>query len=511
MAQEIVLEFSNVLNLHGKDGSDGTDGVSIVDLRKDGDDVYFVLSDASEIGPVTLPAGPAGDDGNDGTAGIGIKAALVNGSNHLILTLDNDVQIDAGLIATVAGTDGDNGQDGVDGLGIKSVVLNNDNTFTITYTDDSTSITDPLSVSGGGAASDEIGSLKFYTRTGEYPGYLLCQGGKIESASYTELRDSRALSEVQIGDPTRYSTVMNYTKSELLTNNILKFIQFGSETLALTDGVNGEFFKFSAIDDAWVAGQTGHQIKSVNGRAHVAVQADRFSFVSVNGDLVTYKTDDTVSTVNLTTDAILSAAATLMPSGKMYASVMLENRAVKSFESTDHVAFPEISDYAASPDETELFGVFEFDGSRFLITESSMTKDDGSTFNSAWGLNSVMNVQLENGVLYVFCSSSIQTFYSETEQESDLLDVVSHAFAYKVPIRIDEHNSIWIKEANNTENWAGHILSATANFYDVDGTIINIDGDTLNVVSPDLATAEQLILPNIYIDGVKAYIKATNE
>ena len=53
-----------------------------------------------------------GVDGTDGSDGLGIKSVTVNGSNHLIVTYDDDTTKDAGAITVIGKVDSVNGCDG---------------------------------------------------------------------------------------------------------------------------------------------------------------------------------------------------------------------------------------------------------------------------------------------------------------------------------------------------------------------------------------------------------------
>lgn len=53
-----------------------------------------------------------GVDGTDGSDGLGIKSVAVNGSNHLIVTYDDDTTKDAGAITVIGKVDSVNGCDG---------------------------------------------------------------------------------------------------------------------------------------------------------------------------------------------------------------------------------------------------------------------------------------------------------------------------------------------------------------------------------------------------------------
>ena len=56
--------------------------------------------------------GTDGTDGTDGQDGLGIKSVAVNGSNHLIVTYDDDTTSDAGVITVTGKVDSVNGCDG---------------------------------------------------------------------------------------------------------------------------------------------------------------------------------------------------------------------------------------------------------------------------------------------------------------------------------------------------------------------------------------------------------------
>lgn len=91
--------------------------------------------------------GVDGADGADGVDGVSVQSAEVDGSGHLILTLTDLTEVDAGYVVGPQGEHGTDGADGADGRGIVSVVrtagtgaAGTTDTYTITYTDATTSV-----------------------------------------------------------------------------------------------------------------------------------------------------------------------------------------------------------------------------------------------------------------------------------------------------------------------------------------------------------------------------------
>lgn len=89
-------------------------------LYHNGEDLGYIQGPAGEPGTPGTPGqdgkpgadGKPGQDGANGADGVGIVGATINSEGHLILTLSNGTEIDAGL---VKGADGVNGADGESG------------------------------------------------------------------------------------------------------------------------------------------------------------------------------------------------------------------------------------------------------------------------------------------------------------------------------------------------------------------------------------------------------------
>lgn len=87
-------------------GQDGADGVGISSITQESNQITVHLTDGSTQGPFTLPAGPAGAAGAagaTGAAGVSVTGAVINGSGHLILTLSDGSEIDAGVAQGAGG------------------------------------------------------------------------------------------------------------------------------------------------------------------------------------------------------------------------------------------------------------------------------------------------------------------------------------------------------------------------------------------------------------------------
>ena len=107
----------------GSDGSDGADGIGIASIEKTSTsglvDTYTITFTDGNTTTFTVTNGQNGTNGTNGqngTDGLGIKSVAINGSNHLIVTFDDDTTEDAGEIPsgttvvanpTLAGTEAD--------------------------------------------------------------------------------------------------------------------------------------------------------------------------------------------------------------------------------------------------------------------------------------------------------------------------------------------------------------------------------------------------------------------
>ena len=82
--------------MDGADGSDGTDGVSpTITITEITGGHTVTITDKNGDHSFNVMDGSKGEDGADGN---GVKSATIDASNHLILTLDDDTEVDAGEI-----------------------------------------------------------------------------------------------------------------------------------------------------------------------------------------------------------------------------------------------------------------------------------------------------------------------------------------------------------------------------------------------------------------------------
>lgn len=103
--------------VQGPAGNNGADGVWVISLTQtDAFTVYFNLSNATQIGPVTLPAGPQGPAGNDsmvqgpqGNDGVGISSITQPTGTSIQVNLTNGGT--EGPFELPAGPAGNNGAD----------------------------------------------------------------------------------------------------------------------------------------------------------------------------------------------------------------------------------------------------------------------------------------------------------------------------------------------------------------------------------------------------------------
>lgn len=100
-------------------GAGGLEGkpcqIESIEAITGGNRVTFLWEDnegESHTSTMDVMNGVDGTDGSDGSDGLGIKSVSVNGSNHLIVTYDDDTTKDAGAITVIGKVDSVNGCDG---------------------------------------------------------------------------------------------------------------------------------------------------------------------------------------------------------------------------------------------------------------------------------------------------------------------------------------------------------------------------------------------------------------
>ena len=100
-------------------GAGGLEGkpcqIESIEAITGGNRVTFLWEDnegESHTNTMDVMNGVDGTDGSDGSDGLGIKSVAVNGSNHLIVTYDDDTTKDAGAITVIGKVDSVNGCDG---------------------------------------------------------------------------------------------------------------------------------------------------------------------------------------------------------------------------------------------------------------------------------------------------------------------------------------------------------------------------------------------------------------
>lgn len=100
-------------------GAGGLEGkpcqIESIEAITGGNRVTFLWEDnegESHTNTMDVMNGVDGTDGTDGSDGLGIKSVAVNGSNHLIVTYDDDTTKDAGAITVIGKVDSVNGCDG---------------------------------------------------------------------------------------------------------------------------------------------------------------------------------------------------------------------------------------------------------------------------------------------------------------------------------------------------------------------------------------------------------------
>ena len=102
----------------GAQGPQGNTGVSVSNATiNSSQHLIITLSNSSQIDAGLVPtAGAAGANGAQGNAGVSISNATINANSHLILTLSNSSQIDAGKIPS--------GPQGNAGVSVSSATIN---------------------------------------------------------------------------------------------------------------------------------------------------------------------------------------------------------------------------------------------------------------------------------------------------------------------------------------------------------------------------------------------------
>lgn len=100
MNDVIDMEFQDGVNVGGGSGSDE---IWLPAVNSDGDLSWSKSSTSTAPATVNIK-GPAGEDGADGEDGLGVKSVDINGSNHFIVTYDDDSTHDAGEIPSGGAT-----------------------------------------------------------------------------------------------------------------------------------------------------------------------------------------------------------------------------------------------------------------------------------------------------------------------------------------------------------------------------------------------------------------------
>lgn len=184
-------------------------------------------------------------NGEPGTNGIGVKGATINGSGHLILTLDNDSTIDAGVAKGATGANGSDGAKGDDGNGVKTAVVNGEGHLILTL-DDNTTI-DAGEVKGADGKSIEIKGS--YDDPSELPssgaeigdtylinGHLWIYDGGTGGGRVNGFKDNGSIQ----GTPGRgISQIAKTNTAGLVDTYTITYSDGTTSTFTITNGANG--------------------------------------------------------------------------------------------------------------------------------------------------------------------------------------------------------------------------------------------------------------------------------
>ena len=180
----ITLTDNTVLNLgnvkgakgdKGDTGEKGDTGISVVSIEKTAtsglEDTYTITFSDDTTTTFTITNGEKGDKGEKGDTGTGVKTAVINSNNQLVITLTDNAVINLGNVKGAKGDKGDKGDKGATGakgdtgVGISNIQIDytghvkiyctNGDTYTVAITEPThehnfdTSITFPTCASQG--------------------------------------------------------------------------------------------------------------------------------------------------------------------------------------------------------------------------------------------------------------------------------------------------------------------------------------------------------------------------
>lgn len=240
----VVFSDDTTYDLVITDGSTGATGNGIASITKVSSEQYVDLYQITYTDGTTYEFSiHNGEPGANGEDGNGVKGATVNASGHLILTLDDDTTIDAGI---VKGADGQTGATGSDGNGVKTATVDNNGHLILTL-DDNTVIDAGVAKGEDGKSIEIKGSFDDPSELPEegseigdtylINGHLWIYDGQTGGGRVNGFKDNGSIQ----GTPGRgITSITGPISAGLIDTYTINFSDGTTSTFQVTNGANGE-------------------------------------------------------------------------------------------------------------------------------------------------------------------------------------------------------------------------------------------------------------------------------
>lgn len=239
----VVFSDDTTYDLVITDGSTGATGNGIASITKVSSEQYVDLYQITYTDGTTYEFSiHNGEPGTNGEDGNGVKGATVNASGHLILTLDDDTTIDAGV---VKGADGQTGATGADGNGVKTATVNSSGHLILTL-DDNTTIDAGVAKGEDGKSIEIKGSFDDPSELPEQGneigdtylinGHLWIYDGQTGGGRVNGFKDNGSIQ----GTPGRgITSISGPISAGLIDTYTINFSDGTTSTFQVTNGANG--------------------------------------------------------------------------------------------------------------------------------------------------------------------------------------------------------------------------------------------------------------------------------
>ena len=239
----VVFSDDTTYDLVITDGSTGATGNGIASITKVSSEQYVDLYQITYTDGTTYEFSiHNGEPGTNGEDGNGVKGATVNGSGHLILTLDDNTTIDAGV---VKGADGQAGATGADGNGVKNATVNSEGHLILTL-DDNTTIDAGVAKGEDGKSIEIKGSFDDPSELPEQGneigdtylinGHLWIYDGQTGGGRVNGFKDNGSIQ----GTPGRgITSISGPISAGLIDTYTINFSDGTTSTFQVTNGANG--------------------------------------------------------------------------------------------------------------------------------------------------------------------------------------------------------------------------------------------------------------------------------